>query len=255
MQVEDELAEFAPQVDKDVWHWKEEAGSPPKRTPLYEIHRGMDAKLVPFAGWEMPVWYTSVKDEHRAVRETAGLFDVAHMGVFEIEGPQAIPFLDAVCSNYVAWLENGQSCYGYLLDPDGNVIDEQAIADAGGDVATFVGERRVQRWVADHPAVDIDRSAQGLGVGNRVVDNEPRHRCLGTSPVELVQHWLDGLLLALTRLAGTEFPEQAPPSRQTEDVGRQRERQAARVRHGCPLLLLRLARRADGQEPFHASRP
>jgi glycine hydroxymethyltransferase len=120
------LAEFAPQVDKEVWHW-EESESPPKRTPLYEIHRGMDAKLVPFAGWEMPVWYTSVKDEHRAVRETAGLFDVAHMGVFEIEGPHATLFLDAVCSNYVAWLENGQSCYGYLLDPDGNVIDDVMI--------------------------------------------------------------------------------------------------------------------------------
>ncbi|RME37354.1 MAG: hypothetical protein D6793_04320, partial [Thermoflexia bacterium] len=101
------------------WRW-EERESPLKRTPLYETHKRMGAKMVPFAGWEMPVWYTSVGEEHRAVRETAGLFDVAHMGVFEIAGPHATAFLDAVCSNYVAWLEDGQSLYGYLLDPDGN---------------------------------------------------------------------------------------------------------------------------------------
>ena len=105
------------------WRW-EERPSPLKRTPLYETHRRMGAKMVPFAGWEMPVWYTSVSEEHRAVRETAGLFDVAHMGVFEVAGPHATAFLDTVCSNYVAWLEDGQSLYGYLLDPDANVIDD-----------------------------------------------------------------------------------------------------------------------------------
>jgi len=75
----------------------------------------------------MPVWYTSVGEEHRAVREAAGLFDVAHMGVFEIEGPHATAFLDTVLSNYAAWLEDGQSCYGYLLDPDGEIIDDVMI--------------------------------------------------------------------------------------------------------------------------------
>jgi glycine/serine hydroxymethyltransferase/glycine cleavage system aminomethyltransferase T len=108
---------------KEEWKW-EERESPLKRTPLYETHKRMGAKMVPFAGWEMPVWYTSVSEEHRAVRETAGLFDVAHMGVFEVAGPHATAFLDTVCSNYVAWLEDGQSLYGYLLDPDANVIDD-----------------------------------------------------------------------------------------------------------------------------------
>jgi len=117
------LKEFAPQADKEEWHW-EEPDTPLKRTLLCEVHKSMGAKIVPFAGWEMPVWYTSVSDEHQAVREAAGLFDVAHMGVLEIEGPHATAFLDTVLSNYVAWLEDGQSCYGYLLDPDGNVIDD-----------------------------------------------------------------------------------------------------------------------------------
>ncbi len=116
----------APPASSETWHW-DEPDSPLKRTPLYEVHKQMGAKIVPFAGWEMPVWYTSVSEEHQAVREAAGLFDVAHMGAFEIEGPHATAFLDAVCSNYVPWLEDGQSCYGYLLDPGSEVIDDVMI--------------------------------------------------------------------------------------------------------------------------------
>ncbi|MCS7178710.1 MAG: glycine cleavage system aminomethyltransferase GcvT [Anaerolineae bacterium] len=119
------------------WHW-EERESPLKRTPLYETHKQMGARMAPFAGWEMPLWYTSVGEEHRAVRETAGLFDVAHMGVFEIAGPHATAFLDAVCTNYVAWLEDGQSLYGYLLDPDGNVIDDVMIYRRRADLYLMV---------------------------------------------------------------------------------------------------------------------
>ena len=60
------------------------------RTPLNETHRKMGAKMVPFAGWEMPVWYTSVVEEHLATRQAAGLFDVSHMGVYQAEGPNAV---------------------------------------------------------------------------------------------------------------------------------------------------------------------
>lgn len=106
------------------WQWESPATGTLQRTPLYDIHRQLGAKMAPFAGWEMPLWYTSVSDEHRAVREAAGLFDIAHMGLLEVTGPHATAFLDAVCTNYVGWLEDGQSCYGYLLDPDGAVIDD-----------------------------------------------------------------------------------------------------------------------------------
>ena len=122
---------------KATWQWKKPA-SALKRTPLYDVHKALGAKMVPFAGWEMPVWYTSVSEEHRAVRETAGLFDVAHMGTFEIAGPHATTFLDVVCSNYVAWLEDGQSCYGYLLDPDGNVIDDVMVYRRRSDLYLMV---------------------------------------------------------------------------------------------------------------------
>jgi glycine hydroxymethyltransferase len=121
------LDQFGPQVEKERWTWEEPEHDDLKRTPLNGVHKDMGARMVPFAGWEMPVWYSSVKDEHQAVREAAGLFDVGHMGVFEVTGPNAITFLDTVFSNYAAWIEDGQSMYGYFLQPDGSVIDDGII--------------------------------------------------------------------------------------------------------------------------------
>ena len=111
---------------RESWTW-EGNEKDLQRTPLFEVHQQMGGKMVPFAGWEMPVRYTSVKEEHQAVREGAGLFDVAHMGVFEVSGPHATTFLDTVFSNYAAWIEDGQSMYGYFLTPDGAVIDDGII--------------------------------------------------------------------------------------------------------------------------------
>ncbi len=119
------LDDRSPAADgKVAWNWTE-PDVPTQRTPLNDVHRRLGGRMVPFAGWEMPVRYsTSVLEEHLAVRRTAGLFDVAHMGVFEISGPHATSFLDTVASNYVAWLDPGQSCYAYLLDAAGSVIDD-----------------------------------------------------------------------------------------------------------------------------------
>jgi len=107
-----------------TWHENEQ---PLRRTPLYEVHRQMGAKMVPFAGWEMPVWYTSVVEEHLATRKAAGLFDVSHMGVYQVEGPAAVTFLDSVCANDISALAIGQSCYTHFLDPDANVIDDTLV--------------------------------------------------------------------------------------------------------------------------------
>ncbi len=95
-----------------------------RRTPIYETHRELGAKIIPFAGWEMPVWYSSVVEEHLAVRQAAGLFDVAHMGVYQAEGPDAAMFLDSLVGNDISGLEVGESCYTHLMDPDANVIDD-----------------------------------------------------------------------------------------------------------------------------------
>ncbi|MBI4223868.1 MAG: glycine cleavage system aminomethyltransferase GcvT, partial [Deltaproteobacteria bacterium] len=95
-----------------------------KRTPLYEEHVKLGAKMVPFAGYEMPVQYTGVIDEHNAVRQSAGLFDVSHMGEFEFLGPHALPFLDYLTANDVVKLTDGQAQYSLLLNEQGGVVDD-----------------------------------------------------------------------------------------------------------------------------------
>jgi len=107
-----------------AFQWTEPVDPPLRETPLHEEHVRLGAKMVPFAGWDMPVWYTRVSDEHRAVRETVGLFDVAHMGTMEVSGPHAVDFLDLVTVNYVRWLEDGESQYSGLLDAEGKILDD-----------------------------------------------------------------------------------------------------------------------------------
>lgn len=107
------------------WHEIENAGL--KRTSLNETHRRLGARMVPFAGWDMPVQYSSILEEHLATRQAAGLFDVSHMGVYQAEGPDAATFLDSVCGNDIASLEVGESVYTHFLDPDANVIDDTLV--------------------------------------------------------------------------------------------------------------------------------
>ncbi len=95
-----------------------------RQTPLHRLHQELGAKMAPFAGYEMPLWYQSVSDEHAAVRQRAGLFDVAHMGVFELEGPGAADFLDLLTTNDVKRLRVGGSQYSFLLDVDGLPLDD-----------------------------------------------------------------------------------------------------------------------------------
>ncbi|MBE0699026.1 MAG: glycine cleavage system aminomethyltransferase GcvT [Anaerolineaceae bacterium] len=98
-----------------------------RRTTLNETHRKLGARMVPFAGWEMPVQYTSIVDEHLATRKAAGLFDVSHMGVYQAEGLDASSFLDSVCGNDISALKVGESVYTHFLDPDANVIDDTLV--------------------------------------------------------------------------------------------------------------------------------
>jgi glycine hydroxymethyltransferase len=128
----------APPIEKEEWTWTEPEDVPLKRTALFEAHKALGGKIVPFAGWEMPVWYSSVSEEHTAVRHTAGLFDVSHMGCFEVAGRNAIAFLDTVISNYAHWLSDGESCYAYLLDPDGKPIDDLMVYRRRADLFLLV---------------------------------------------------------------------------------------------------------------------
>ncbi|HKY50548.1 MAG TPA: glycine cleavage system aminomethyltransferase GcvT [Candidatus Limnocylindria bacterium] len=95
-----------------------------RRTPLYEEHRSLGARMVPFAGYEMPIQYTGIVAEHRAVREAAGLFDLSHMGEFHFDGPGALAAVDRLVSSDIAGLEPGQARYGLLCNERGTIVDD-----------------------------------------------------------------------------------------------------------------------------------
>jgi aminomethyltransferase len=102
------------------------ASAPPalRRTPLYDRHVEAGAKLVDFAGWEMPVQYVGVRAEHMAVRDAAGIFDVSHMGEIETSGPQALELLQRLLSNDIASIPPGGAQYSVLCREDGGVLDD-----------------------------------------------------------------------------------------------------------------------------------
>src|SRR5919108_2061507 len=93
--------------------------SSPKKTPLNSRHRSMGARMVDFGGWEMPVEYSGIVDEHLAVRTRAGLFDVSHMGEIEIAGADALAAVQHITSNDASRLAVGQAQYSALPTPDG----------------------------------------------------------------------------------------------------------------------------------------
>ena len=107
--------------------------TPLKRTPLYHEHVAGGARMVPFSGWEMPVQYTGIIEEHRAARQAIGLFDVSHMGEFEVEGPGALAALQHLTTNDVAGLEIGQVQYSVLCYPNGTIVDDLTVYRLGGD--------------------------------------------------------------------------------------------------------------------------
>ena len=96
-----------------------------KRTPLYEKHLSLDARIVEFAGWEMPVQYsTGIVEEHLLTRKSAGLFDISHMGRFLVSGPGCLPFLQHVLSNNAAALEPGKAQYTMIPNAGGGAVDD-----------------------------------------------------------------------------------------------------------------------------------
>ncbi|MEM8532098.1 MAG: glycine cleavage system aminomethyltransferase GcvT [Chloroflexota bacterium] len=94
------------------------------RTPLYDRHAALGARLVEFGGWEMPVQYSGIVDEHQAVRNAAGLFDISHMGEVEISGPDALNYLQYITTQDIAALDIEQATYALLCQPDGGIVDD-----------------------------------------------------------------------------------------------------------------------------------
>jgi aminomethyltransferase len=104
-----------------------------RTTPLNAVHRRMGAKMVDFGGWDMPVQYSGVLEEHRAVRQGVGLFDVSHMGEIEIRGPEASKLVDWVTTNDASKLAMGQAQYSALLYQHGGFVDDILVHKIAGD--------------------------------------------------------------------------------------------------------------------------
>jgi aminomethyltransferase len=125
-----------------------------RRTALFDRHQEAGARLVPFAGWEMPVQYAGVKEEHLAVRHDVGVFDVSHMGEIETEGPQAADLLQRLLSNDVSKIQVGGAQYSCLCREDGGVLDDLFTYRLGEDryltVTNAANHERDLEWFEAH---------------------------------------------------------------------------------------------------------
>lgn len=156
-----------------------------KRTPLYEAHRRLGARLIDFGGWEMPVQYSSIVDEHLSVRRAAGIFDISHMGEVEVSGPAALAFLNQLLTNDAARLALGEGQYTLMCNPQGGVIDDLYLYRLGleqylmiinasrvtEDVSWIQSQRQALAGGSECAAVDRSTELAALAVqGPRVVD-------------------------------------------------------------------------------------
>jgi aminomethyltransferase len=165
-----------------------------RTTPLYDRHRAAGARLVPFAGWEMPVQYEGVRQEHMTVRQAAGVFDVSHMGQVETSGPDAEAFLQRLLSNDVTKLATGGAQYALLCREDGRVLDDLFTYRLPGDGARFLtvtnasNHERDFAWLAEH--------AEGFDV--ELVDAADRYAMLAVQGPKA--------RAAVERIVGAELP-------------------------------------------------
>lgn len=139
-------------------------------TPLVQAHRALNAKLVDFAGWLMPIQYTGVLEEYYAVRKAAGLFDVSHMGRIEVSGDQAEAFLQWISTNDVSRLQKGQAQYGMVCRASGGILDDVFVYKTGS--STFLvcvnasNREKILQWFIKHQsgkfpgAIIRDRSGE-----------------------------------------------------------------------------------------------
>src|SRR2546429_2354321 len=119
--------------------WRVSEPIAPKKTPLYEEHVRLGARMVPFGGWLMPVQYTSIVEEHQAVRNNIGIFDISHMGQLIVEGRDANEWLNTMLTNNVGKLDVGTGQYTFLLNESGGFIDHLIGYWNGGEKILLVG--------------------------------------------------------------------------------------------------------------------
>ena len=180
-----------------------------RRTPLYDIHLAAGARMVDFAGWEMPVQYAGVLEEHRAVRERAGLFDVSHMGEISVRGPGALELLQRTTCNDVARLQPGRAHYSAFTTPRGTFVDDLLVYRLGDEEFLVVVN-------ASNAAKDfawIDEHAQGVEAQVRDVSDTWCQLALqGPLALQIAQPLVDHDLSALKYYAFVETRVDGVPS-------------------------------------------
>jgi glycine cleavage system T protein (aminomethyltransferase) len=145
-----------------------------KRTPLYDEHVKLGAKIIPFAGFEMPVQYPDgVSSEHRAVRESAGLFDVSHMGEFLVSGEGAVAFVNYVVANDVSLLEPGQAQYAVMCDEEGGIVEDLLVYRFANRLRLVVNAANIDKdfnWIQrcltkyGGPGVDLEDESEDVAL-------------------------------------------------------------------------------------------
>lgn len=167
-----------------------------KTTPLNAFHRQHGGRMVDFAGWDMPVQYRSILEEHKAVRQRAGLFDVSHMGEADVKGPEALKFLQHLVTNDCSKLFPGRILYTVMCYPSGGVVDDLLVYMRGtGDYLLCINAGNIDKdiaWIQD----------QAKGFDCTVVDRSPDYAQLavqGPRAVEIIQS------LTQTNLAGIKY--------------------------------------------------
>lgn len=132
-----------------------------KNVALHEKHLEEKAKMIPFAGFEMPVSYTGINEEHHQVRNRCGVFDVSHMGEFSVKGPEAKTLLDRVCSNDISKLVPGKAQYNYMPTPEGTVVDDLIVyMKAENDYLMVVNAANIEKDFAHVQAANTSIGAE-----------------------------------------------------------------------------------------------
>jgi aminomethyltransferase len=181
-----------------------------QRTPLHDRHVVLGARMVPFAGWEMPVSYEGVISEHRAVRADCGVFDVSHMGEIEVEGPRAAELLQSTLSNDLAKIGPGQAQYTLLTNENGGIVDD-LIAYKLDEfrfllIVNAANRETDYRWLRDHeiPGSDVrdvsDEYALLAVQGPRAVE---RLGLPAARPFTFAEGEIDGVVCMVNRTGYT----------------------------------------------------
>ncbi|MGI0015627.1 MAG: glycine cleavage system aminomethyltransferase GcvT, partial [Nitrososphaera sp.] len=185
------------------------------RTPFYEIHKSLGAKIVDFHEWEMPLHYSGIVDEHINVRKNVGLFDVSHMGRFEIKGPDSFACLQKIVTNDLAKLANYQALYSPMCYEDGGIVDDVIVCRLAHDhflvVVNASNRSKDFHWISEHSesalVEDVSEKVSLLALqGPRAFDvlqNLIEPNLETVKPFNLVEAAIEGIECMISRTGYT----------------------------------------------------